>query len=180
MIRKIICFVLVGMFFASFCYAKGHVKHTFSDLKFAIKCPGEWEVHKMPGEFESVVGIILPSDSINKGFRANMMVTSKANTKPPITLERFYNLNLDNNSKSPNLPNFKLIESAKIKIGNLDAYKVVFTSTHPRLKILLKSLQIYIVDPKNVYVINYMAQNDIYERHIDTVEEIINSFKPLE
>ena len=177
---SIILCLLVSNVFASMAFAENWERHTFKNLDFSIKCPRNWDIGELSqGALKDMVTIILPKNTARKKFRGKMVIVSSLNEKPSMPLENLYKMNINNISLSPNFPNFKLISSYNIKLGNRDAYQATFTYSHPQLGIKLKSFQIYTMTGKRAFVIQYAAPKSTYKKYMDEVNEIVRTFIPL-
>jgi len=184
--------ILKGFIAVGFCILSLHVltasvsaeqweEFNFNDLGFSIQCPANWSVSKLSQEMlKDMVAIVLPKNTTRKGFRANMVIISSTSGQPSMPLENFYKLNLDNMSSSQDFPGFKLESSYNIKLGKYDAYQATFTYRHPKLDVKLKSFQIYTMNDKGIFIIQYAAPTGTYKKYMDEVNEVVRTFIPLQ
>lgn len=76
------------------------------------------------------------------------------------------------------LENFKETKSKDITQWELKGKTIIYEHIHKDTNLTLKSLQTFFMAPENrVYSINYTATKDSFDKYIEWVETIINSFK---
>ena len=167
---------LLAVVFSALCYADGARLYKFDDLKFSIESPAGYE----PQKSEKTVSIILshaPADKQN--FKPIITLSSTQNTNPPIDLDGFFNLVLQNFLKDAN---FSIILAERTKLGDKDVYQLLYKrkaalkDSHDNV-VSTKVLQIYIAGPSRVYVMNYSAAESDYDSFLAVANEIFKSFK---
>jgi len=67
------------------------------------------------------------------------------------------------------------IENSIIKINNLDAKKIIFTSTFEDKKLQFE--EIFIIDNNFLYTITYTATQDTFDKYIKKVDKMVASIK---
>jgi hypothetical protein len=67
------------------------------------------------------------------------------------------------------------IENSIIKINNLDAKKIIFTSTFEDKKLQFE--EIFIIDNNFLYTITYTATQDTFDEYIKKVNKMVASIK---
>ena len=176
--KMLFCVSLFIITISTFCYAATPKFYKFSDLQFSIECPAGYEAEK----HENTVSVILLPDGDKKSFTPNITLSSAPNSNPPIDLERFFGLVLQNFLKDAN---FSILLAEKTNFQGKDAYKLLYKRA-AALKnvqdnlILVKVLQVYIVEPSRVYVMNYSAAESDYDSFLAIANEIMKSFKTFE
>ena len=153
--KKLAFIVLLTVGFSILCYAEDARLHKFDDLKFSIESPSGYE----PQKSDKTVSIILSSASDNRNFKPILTLSSTQNTNPPIDLDGFFNLVLQNFLKDAN---FSIISAERTKLDDKDVYRLLYKrkaalkESHDKV-VSTKVLQIYIADPSRVYVMNYSS-----------------------
>ena len=176
---KMLCAVSVIIIaIPAFSHAAAPKLYKFDDLKFSIECPYGYTAEK----YENTVSVLLSSAADNRSFKPNVTLSSAPNSNPPIDLERFFGLVLQNFLKDAN---FSVLLAEKVKFQGRDAYKLLYKRT-AALKdihdtaISTKVLQIYMVEPSRVYVMNYSAAESDYDSFLAIADGIMRSFKIVE
>lgn len=172
---------LLVLIFASFCYAGGSSVYKYDDLKFLIECPQQYEVKKMAGAYENTVGIVLSSSGDKKSFKPNITISSAPNSNPPIGLDRFFNLNLQNFLKDAN---FKIVLAEKTMLAGKEVYQLRYKQkaapkSGNKEILAIEVLQVYMIEPRRVYVINYSATESDFDTYLAPANEIFKSFKTI-
>ena len=176
--KRSFCVLLFMIVFATLANAEGVKSYKFDELGFFIECPAGYEAQK----YENTVSVVLSSAADKKSFKPNVTLSSAQNSNPPIDLERFFSLVLQNFLKDAN---FSILLAEKTKFQGKDAYKLLYRRT-AALKdvhdnsISTKVLQTYIVEPSRVYVMNYSAAETDYDKYLTIADEIMKSFKIVE
>ncbi|MDD5135984.1 MAG: hypothetical protein PHX20_02485 [Candidatus Omnitrophica bacterium] len=171
----IACFCI--LVFSLPCHAKGAKLYKFDDLKFSIECPSGYEAEKT----ENTVSVVLSRAANKQSFRPIITLSSTPNTKPPIGLEAFFNLVLQNFLKDPN---FSITLAEKTKLGSADIYRILYKrKVAPKDSndkvIATKVLQVYMVEPSRVYAMNYAAAEGDFDGYLAVANEIFGTFRTL-
>ena len=176
--KILFCVSLLIITVATFCYAVTPKLYKFDDLGFSIECPSGYEAQK----YENTVSVLLLNAADKRSFKPNVTLSSAQNSNPPIDLERFFSLVLQNFLKDAN---FSILLAEKTKFQGKDVYRLLYKRT-AALKdvhdnaISTKVLQIYMVEPSRVYVMNYSAAEGDYDTYLAIADEIMKSFKMAE
>ncbi|MFA5142804.1 MAG: hypothetical protein WC522_01375 [Candidatus Omnitrophota bacterium] len=176
-VKYIFAICLCIVVFTGDCRAGGAKLHRFDDLKFSMECPADHELQKS----ENTVSVVLSRPGDKQYFRPNIMFSSTPNTNPPIDLNAFFNLVLQNFLKDANF-SIALVERAKL--GGKDSYKLLYTrkaalkDKHDKV-ISTKVLQVYIIEPSRIYVMNYSAAEGDFDGYLAAADEIFRTFKVL-
>ena len=171
------CLILVLLVIAPSCHAEESSHYKFDDLKFSIKCPPGYE----PEKSENTVSIVLSRPADKQEFRPIVTLSSTPNTNPPIGLEAFFNLVLQNFLKDSN---FSIVLAEKTKLGNRDVYQLVYRrkaalkDKHDNV-ISTKVLQVYITNESRVYVMNYSAAEGDFDGYLAAANEVFKTFRTL-
>ena len=75
------------------------------------------------------------------------------------------------------LKNYKLVSQDDVKLGEQDAYQIVYESTSDDGKSQLRVLQIFAQRGEKVYVASYMADFSSYSYFLTDVEKMISTFQ---
>ena len=176
---KILCFIsLFIIAIPAFSYAAAPKLYKFDDLGFSIECPPGYTAEK----YENTVSVLLSGAADKRSFKPNITLSAAPNSNPPIDLERFFSLVLQNFLKDAN---FSVLLAEKTKFQGKDVYKLIYKRT-AALKdlhdtaISTKVLQVYMVEPARVYVMNYSAAESDYDGFLAIADEIMRSFKMVE
>jgi len=151
--------------------------HKFDDLKFSIECPAGYEAEK----YETTISVVLSRGGDKKAFRPNITISSAPNSNPPIDLDRFFNLVLQNFLKDTD---FSIVLAEKTKLGNKDVYQLLYkrkaaAKDRNDKVVSTKVLQIYVVEPLRVYAMNYAAAESDFEGYLAVANRILGTFKTL-
>ncbi|MDD5428524.1 MAG: hypothetical protein PHI58_04730 [Candidatus Omnitrophica bacterium] len=175
-------FVALAVFCcAPFCHADEMSVYKFDDLKFQIECPQDYETKKMSGAYSNTVAVVLGGRTGKNDFKPNITISSVPNSTPPIDLKRFFNLYLQNFLKDEN---FEVILAEKTKLGNKEVYQLrykhrVMPTTGKKVPVSIEVLQVYVIEPRRLYVMNYTATEADFGVYLETVNEIFKSFKTI-
>ncbi len=85
-----------------------------------------------------------------------------------ISLNEFIDLNI--RDLKDTRPEFNLIESTPTTLGEVPAYRIVFTETGQ------KKLGISAIKGNKVYMVSYGTRPERYLKYLSTVEQMIASF----
>ncbi len=176
--KRSFCVCLFTIALSASCYAEIPKLRKFDDLKFSIECPDGYEAKK----YENTVSVLLSRPADNKSFKPNVTLSSAPNSNPPIGLDNFFNLVLQNFLKDAN---FNIVLAEKTKFKDRNVYQLIYKRTaalkdvHDNV-ISTKVLQVYMVDPSRVYVMNYSAAESDYDGYLAIANEIMKSFKIVE
>ena len=176
--KVLFCFSLFVITASTVCYGASQKLYKFDDLKFSVECPAGYEAQ----QYENTVSVLLSNPADKKSFKPNVTLSSAQNSNPPIDLERFFSLVLQNFLKDAN---FSILLAEKTKFQGKDVYRLLYKRT-AALKdvhnnaISTKVLQIYMVEPSRVYVMNYSAAEGDYDTYLAIADEIMKSFKMIE
>lgn len=176
--KILFCAALFIIGLSTSCYAETQKLYKFDDLKFSIECPSGYEAQK----YENTVSVLLSGAADKKSFKPNVTLSSAPNSNPPIDLNRFFNLVLQNFLKDVN---FTILLAERTKFGGKDVYQLLYKRT-AALKdvhdnpISTKVLQVYMIEPSRVYVMNYSAAEEDYNNYLAIANAIMNSFKIVE
>ena len=146
--KILFCVSLLIITVATFCYAVTPKLYKFDDLGFSIECPSGYEAQK----YENTVSVLLLNAADKRSFKPNVTLSSAQNSNPPIDLERFFSLVLQNFLKDAN---FSILLAEKTKFQGKDVYRLLYKRT-AALKdvhnnaISTKVLQIYMVSQNMV------------------------------
>ena len=169
---------LLAILISTSGYAANAKLCKFGDLKFSIECPQGYETQK----YENTVSIVLSGAAEKKDFKPNVTLSAAPNSNPPIGLERFFSLVLQNFLKDAN---FSILLAQKAKFKDKSVYQLLYKRTaapkdlHDN-PISTKVLQVYIVEPSQVYVMNYSAAEGDYDKYLAIANDIMQSFKTIE
>ena len=138
-------------------------------LDFSIEIPENWEVVDQNLGVD-LVGLAPLSDS--DLFRENFNVLS-VKLDFPLTRQEYYDYNLK--SLSQLLDDFDLENSEDVKIGNVNARKIIFT--HTMGVVNAKVLQYLMLINNKAYVMTFTAARLDFDKVRPEFEQIANSLK---
>ncbi|MHA1300589.1 MAG: PsbP-related protein [Candidatus Helarchaeota archaeon] len=134
-----------------------------------IEYPSNWDVIKDGMVFLS------PLEEPTDDFRENINI-SVQKLPSKMSLEEFSELNISELKKI--ITNFKIVEGPiETKLAGIKANQITFTAVQG--KYLLKFMSICTIKNDNVYVITFTSEEDKYEKYLETVKKMIDSFKIL-
>ncbi|HET7389789.1 MAG TPA: DcrB-related protein, partial [Nitrososphaeraceae archaeon] len=97
--------------------------------------------------------------------------------KKNISLDNYTNANLAKAKQS--LPHFQLIDSNATILAGIPAHKIVYTfvSPDPAIQIPFKSMNIWTIKQGKAYNISYTQARSQYNKYLEVIEHMINSFR---
>ena len=114
--------LLCAVTLVAVAHAEGTKLYKFDDLKFSIECPSGYGAEK----YENTVSVVLSRAGTKLSFTPNITLSSAPNSNPPIGLERFFSLVLQNFLKDAN---FNILLAEKTKFQGKDVYQLLYKRT---------------------------------------------------
>lgn len=144
------------------------------DKGYAIAIPKNWETKELK-EFGLDILVLIPPDA-NVGVMHERVTVIYAAVEGTADLEKFYKLSLENLKDA--ITDFKVDEVADVKLGNVDAKKILYSDK--QFNDDIKLLQYFIVHKNRVYIITCSADASEYPRYKDLYEAVANSFRVID
>jgi hypothetical protein len=116
--------------------------------------------------------VFSPLKDNNDKFRENVNLLVQDLTGQNFDLDKYTQLSVSQISQM--MTDGKVFESTRMKSGNGDYQKVIFSATQGKFK--LKFEQYYFVKSDKAYVLTYTAEQTEFDAYKPTGEQILNSF----
>jgi len=165
-------FAIILFFLTSYCVAQKEItKSTFSKDNFIIEYPKSWRIDTsrlMGTEFF----LFAPLENQTDKFSENVNLIIQDLTGQNVNLETYKSLTDKQISEFTNKS--KVFESLIKKAKNRDYFKVVYTITQGKSKLMITS--ICIIKNEKAYLLTFTTELERYELYKKTGEQILNSF----
>jgi len=141
------------------------------EYSFKLSYPKEWT--KYDDAMGTLVAFVAPKDGENDPFSENINVVVQDLSSQTVTLDQYVQASEEEIKQY--ISNADIISSKKTKLGENNAYKLVFSGEQGIYRI--KWMQIYVVKNNFAYVFTFTAEDSQYDKYISQVEEIMNSIE---
>jgi len=135
---------------------------------FSLQFPSTWTFQEQA--YGASVVFSSPTSETDK-IKENVAITRTPLNKT-YTVEEYYIINKE---RLATQNGYNEIENSIIKINNLDAKKIIFTSTFEDKKLQFE--EIFIIDNNFLYTITYTATQDTFDKYIKKVDKMVASIK---
>lgn len=151
--------------------------HTDSAYKLSIQYPSDWELK--PPKTKTRFFITSYPESDKDNFRENLNCTVPSDIGKNTTIQMAEEDILKTLPQS--LGDFKIVQSNYSKWNNVDAYEIEYTCTQTNNDVTyhLHMLQKIAIINGKLYALTYTSMNDSYEKYINTIRRMFESFKVL-
>lgn len=138
---------------------------------FQIKYEENWIKNE---NFLGSTVIFLTLDEVNnEKIQSNLNIYVQDISKENISFEDYIENSI--NELNDFIENFNIIESEKIIRDEFKKHKLIFTGNLADYNFKWK--QVWIYEENLVYILTYTTTENLYDRHIETIKKMINSFK---
>lgn len=175
--KKIDTFIAICLFLMSLSIAVAapdesiFLPYENLDYGIAIHYPEDWSLQ------ENVMGttalFFSPLTDETDPFRDNVNIIIQNLSAQPLTLEQYTALSLDQIHQY--FTDVTVLASGKTRIAGGDAYMVVYTGKQGQFQ--LKWKQVWLIQNNMAYIISYTAQERDYDRYLESVDYLMNSFE---
>lgn len=146
--------------------------YTNDQAGFKISYPNNWEMIENFGG--TTVAFRSPAEDSSDSFKENVNVLGRALQSKNLKLDEFFQANIDTLKKQ--YPNFNLLSSKNIQLSDgTPAKKIIFNLEFNGVN--LKFLQVYSIKNSHGYVISFTSTEESYNKYINDVENILQSFE---
>ena len=144
-----------------------------SDYGIKMEYPSDWELTKVDDILGTIATFVPPESKVN--IIPNEVTIAVENLTPSMSLEQYTTSAVGEITQF--LPEARIIDSRRIKLGNREAHQIIYTGKDKQHNVVIKYLQIWVLESDRVYIITYQAEADKYNHFLESVEEtIIKSF----
>jgi serine/threonine-protein kinase len=132
-------------------------------LEIQIQYPSDWRR----------LDLSFLQDSADINFYSLSDTSLAKNLKIQVNNLPFHNMTLEEYTNTQINPiEENLLESNTTTLANIPGYKIVFTNIAG-----LKTMQVWTIKDDKAYIITYIAKEEDYEKDLQIVQKIIDSFK---
>ncbi len=140
--------------------------------KFSLQYPENWSVKEKQGQY--VAAFFSPEESSSDRYREFLgikvvSITSKSN----ITLQEASDLWEEQTKKESTADNFKIIDRKSSTVSTIEARDLVYTVDIEGTS--AKGFVRIVLTDSNIYILQYFAETDKYEKYLPDIEKIISS-----
>jgi len=145
---------------------------TINENNYTIQYPDSFGLDKT-GQMGTTFILLSKQISQQDMFRENVNLMIQDLTGKKIGLDKY--VEISEGQIKTMLQSGKIIESNRIKTGNSEFHKILFTGVQGQNK--LKFEQYYWVIKERAYVLTLTCEIDQFDKYKDVGEKILNSFK---
>lgn len=125
------------------------------------------------GQHGAEFSLSIPTEAVTGGFAENLNLVIQNLANMDIDLNKFVEIS-ENQVKDSN---GILVESKRCKINGKDAHKLISEGQYNDFE--LKYMQYYLIENEKAYVLTYMAKKSHFDKYLDRMEAVMNSFRIL-
>lgn len=145
---------------------------TVKEKSFTINYPATWNLDQS-GQMGTSLMLFSPVESEQDKFRENVNVIIQDLKGMDIDLDKYTKISEDQVKNL--ITNSKIVESNRIKNGNSEYHKIIYTGEQGLFKLTFE--QYYLIKKDKAYILTFTSEQDKYEDFKETGEEILNSFQ---
>ena len=155
--------------------ANNFLAYTNPDHGIKIDYPANWKLDEHPYT-DKFIALLTSTLKNSSDVSPATFTVSVETLKKNISLDNYTNANLAKAKQS--LPRFQLIDSNATILAGIPANKIVYTfaSPDPDVQIPFKSMNIWTINQGKAYNISYTQARSQYNKYLDVIEHMINSF----
>ncbi|MBI4035924.1 hypothetical protein HY383_03160 [Candidatus Daviesbacteria bacterium] len=143
-----------------------------SQYKFSLQYPENWSVKEAQGQY--VAAFFSPEESSSDKYREFLGVKAiSTSAKPNITLQEATDLWEEQTKKESTANNFKIIDRKSSTVSAIEAKDLVYTVDIEGIP--AKGFVRIVLTDSNIYIFQYFAETDKYEKYLSDIEGIISS-----
>lgn len=140
--------------------------------KFSLQYPENWNVKEAQGQY--VASFFSPEESSSDKYREFLGVKAVSTaSKPDITLQEAADLWETQTKKESTANNFTVMDRKSSTVSGLGAKDIVYTVDIKGIP--AKGFVRIVLTDSNVYIFQYFAETDKYEKFLPDIEGIISS-----
>lgn len=140
--------------------------------KFSLQYPENWSVKEKQGQY--VAAFFSPEESSSDEYREFLGVKAVSTaSKPSITLQEASDLWEEQTKKESTANNFKITDRKSSTVSNLEASDLIYTVDIEGIP--AKGFVKIVRTDSNIYILQYFAETDKYEKYLPDIEGIISS-----
>lgn len=148
-----------------------YVSYNNDKYGFSLKYPIDWVLHE--GYMGTIFIALSPFEDGNDLFQENINVITEDLQGYEFTIEEYLEFTLS--ELQDMVDNLKVISRGKRHIAGQQGKVIVFSGEQSGFE--FQWMQLFFISGTNIYVITYTAQENKYDKHLPTIENIINSIK---
>lgn len=143
-----------------------------NQYKFSLQYPASWNVKEAQGQY--IAAFFSPEESSSDKYREFLGIkTVSTSPKPDITLQEATDLWETQTTKESTANNFKVIERKSSTVSGLEAKDLIYTVDIENIS--AKGFVKVVLTKSNIYIFQYFAETEKYEKYLPDIESIISS-----
>jgi len=140
--------------------------------EFNLEYPGEWSYKEAQGQY--VAAFFSPEESSSDNYREFLGVkVISISSKPNIGLQEAADLWEEQTVKESTADNFQVVDRETVTISGEEAREIIYTVDIDNIP--AKGFVRITLANNNIYIFQYFAETDKYEKFLPGVESIISS-----
>lgn len=140
--------------------------------KFSLQYPENWNVKESQGQY--VAAFFSPEESSSDKYREFLGVKAVSTvSKPDITLQEAADLWETQTVKESEANSFTVIDRKSSTVSTLEAKDIIYTVNIENIP--AKGFVRVVLANDNIYIFQYFAETDKYEKFLPEIEGIISS-----
>lgn len=112
-------------------------------------------------------------EDINDRFRENFNIVVQDLSSQPINLDEYIKLSLEQINQY--ITDVEIITSKKVMLANGEGYMLNYTGKQGQFN--LEWLQFLTIKNNIAYVLSYTAEESNYDKYLEIINQMINSFR---
>lgn len=156
--------------------ANNFLAYTNPNHGISIDYPANWKLDEHPYT-DKFIALLTSTLKNNSDVSPATFTVSVETLKKNVSLDNYTNANLAKAKQS--LPRFQVIDSNATILAGIPAHKIVYTfvSPDPTIQIPFKSMNIWTIKQGKAYNISYTQARSQYNKYLEVIEHMINSFR---
>ena len=151
---------------------RNFISYTNNDYQFDIKYPPGWTRQELNDPITGeIVVFTSPLESDSDLFREKVYLATEYLPSEPITLDEYSQLVLERIELANNS---EILSDFTLEIDGLPARAIVYSRQEKELQ--LRQMEVFTIKNDRIYLAIYNAQQAKFDKFLDTVEQIIDSW----
>ncbi len=140
--------------------------------KFSLEYPGEWSYKEAQGQY--VAAFFSPEESSSDSYREFLGVkVISTSSKPDISLQEAADLWEEQTVAESTANNFQVVDRKTVTISGEEAREIIYTVDIKNIP--AKGFVKITIANGNIYIFQYFAEADKYDKYLPDVESILSS-----
>lgn len=153
----------------------GFKNYQNNTYKFRMQYPEKWTMEE--GAYSTIVSFKSPEEPGDTLIENVNVVTEDVSQVADITPEKYEKAAVDLIKQSPQLKEFKQVESKSMTLAGQPGRSLVYTAKYALNNSSLHARQYLTIKNKTVYIITYTSSQEKPDAFMDEVQKMVNSLE---